>query len=90
MNKGRRKQISDVLERVEGLEAELEELKTEISDIQTDEENYLDAMPENLAGSEKAQTAEDAIAELGNAVDAVEEMETYIEDAKTALEAARE
>jgi hypothetical protein len=66
MNRERRKKIQLVA-------TELEILVNKISEIQDEEQESLDNMPENLQFSERAFAAEDAIDTLGEAIDTVNE-----------------
>ena len=53
MNKARRKNIQDVVN-------QLEDLKSTLEDLQGEEEEYRDNIPENLQGSERYEKAEEA------------------------------
>jgi len=61
MNKQRRKQVNDLI-------SKLENLKEEFELIQTDEQNYFDNIPENLQSSERYERAETAVEYLNSAV----------------------
>lgn len=50
MNKQRRKQISEVVSRVESVQAELESLLDDIQGIMDEETEYRDNIPENMQG----------------------------------------
>ncbi len=67
MNKKRRKNIQDVVEQLEGLKTTLEELQGE-------EEEYRDNIPENLRGSERYEKADEACDALSDAVSALEDV----------------
>lgn len=76
MNNNRRKEIKDVLDRIKGFEIEisetmskLEDLKSDMEDILTDEENARDNIPESLQDSEQYEKADVACDNLANAVD---------------------
>ena len=71
MNKDRRERLNGICEQLEALASELEEVKSE-------EEQYMDSMPENMQGGEKYEAAEIAVIELENAIN-------YINDAVTAI-----
>lgn len=66
MNKIRRKGLQSII-------YQIEELKSSLEDLQAEEEEYRDNMPENLWGSERYDKAETAIAGMENAVSALEE-----------------
>ena len=61
MNKARRKNIQDVVN-------QLEDLKSTLEDLQGEEEEYRDNIPENLQGSERYEKAEEACDTLSEAV----------------------
>jgi hypothetical protein len=72
MNNQRRKRIESLKEQFESLILELEEIEQE-------EEEYLENIPENLQGSERYSNSENALAEI-------QEAKQYFEDACTCLE----
>lgn len=71
MNKARRKNIQDVVD-------QLEELKSALEGIQSEEEEYRDNIPENLQGSERYEKADEACDALGEAVDGLEDVITSL------------
>lgn len=75
MNKMRRKQLDEVI-------AKIEEAKELLEVLQEEEEEYRDNMPENLQGSEKYELADEAVDNMSNAVDALEEAISCIESAQ--------
>lgn len=75
MNKMRRKQLDEVI-------AKIEEAKELLEVLQEEEEEYRDNMPENLQGSEKYERADEAVDNMSSAVDALEEAISYIESAQ--------
>lgn len=74
MNRMRRKALSDIMDKLEELKADLEALKDE-------EEEYRDNMPDNLQGSERYELAENACDNLGSALDSLDDAVSYIEEA---------
>jgi len=95
MNKERRKSIDVTMEQLKGaLEAfnsvEVEQPKFDTETIRDEEQEYFDAMPEGLQAGEKGQTAEEAISQLTEAYDALDEAEGYLADLKAAVETALE
>lgn len=62
MNKQRRKSISENINL-------LENIKSNIEDILSDEECYFDNMPENLQGSLRGEESQEAIDLLNEAID---------------------
>lgn len=71
MNKARRKSIQDVAD-------QLEELKSTLEDIQGEEEEYRDNIPENLQGSKRYEKADEACDTLSGAVDGLEDVITSL------------
>ena len=74
MNNARRKQIDKVI-------AMLHSANNLIENIRSDEEAYMDSMPENLQGSMRYSDAEEA---CGHLEDAISWVETAIEDLESA------
>lgn len=86
MNKNRRKELMEWVKKAEDWAAQGEELKDELENICSDEQDYFDNMPENLQGSMRGTDAEeaidtmnDAIDSMGNAIEAAEEAASCIE-----------
>jgi len=75
MNNTRRKQISEIIEQLESIKGDIEALRGE-------EQGYIDAMPENLQGSERAESAEEAISNLDLAMENMDECISCLEDSK--------
>lgn len=90
MNKPRRKQIQEVIDKLGSLQSEMEALIEEIEGIQSDEEEYRDNMPENLQGSERYERADAACDALESARDTLEESKDNIDDVISSLEEASE
>lgn len=65
MNKARREALSKVVSEIEGLRVALEELKDQ-------ESEYFDNMPESLQSGDKGQVAEEAVAQMEEALDALD------------------
>lgn len=87
MNKNRRKELMEWVSKAEVWAAQGEELKNELENICSDEEDYFDNMPENLQGSQRGMDAEEAIDAMneaidcmGNAIESAEEAASCIED----------
>lgn len=70
MNKERRKQVKDVIARIEAL----------VQNILDDEEEAFDNMPEGLQASENGMISEEAQDNLSAAIDALEEAISYLEE----------
>ena len=75
MNKARRKALDEVLSKIE-------EAKELLENLQAEEEEYRDNMPENLQGSERYEAADAAVDNMSSAVDALDEAISSIESAQ--------
>ena len=75
MNKARRKALDEVISKIE-------EAKELLENLQAEEEEYRDNMPENLQGSERYEAADAAVDNMSSAVDALEEAISSIESAQ--------
>ena len=67
MNKQRRKEIKDQIKLIE-------QVKSNIESILSDEEYYFDNMPENLQGSMRGETSQEAIDLLTESTDALQDI----------------
>lgn len=74
MNKVRRAALRKIMDKIA-------EAKEELEALQEEEEEYRDNIPENLYGSERYQTADEACDSLCEAVSQLEEAVDYIETA---------
>ena len=74
MNKIRRKNLQAIID-------QLEELKGSLEDIQAEEEEYRDNIPDNMRESERYEKADEACDNLSEAVDNLEEVISSIEAA---------
>ena len=72
MNKARKQQLRKWL-------VDLEEIKSELENICSDEESYFDNIPENLQYSQRASDSEEAIDQMNEAVSSIEEAINAIE-----------
>ena len=75
MNKARRKALDEVISKIE-------EAKELLENLQAEEEEYRDNMPENLRGSERYEAADAAVDNMSSAVDALDEAISSIESAQ--------
>lgn len=73
MNKTRRQQLRKWLE-------DMEEIKSELETICSDEQDYFDNMPENLQGSQRGMDAEGVIEQMEEAVSSIEDAISIIEE----------
>ena len=74
MNKIRRKNLQSIID-------QLEELKGSLEDLQAEEEEYRDNIPENMQESVRYEMADEACDNLSEAVDNLEEVISSIEAA---------
>ncbi len=72
MNKSRRNEISQVVADVADALANLEAAIDRIASIRDDEQEYFDVMPESLQSGERGTTAEYAIEQLDEVVEALQ------------------
>ena len=75
MNKARRKALDEVISKIE-------EAKELLENLQAEEEEYRDNMPENLQGSERYEAADAAVDNMSSAVDALDEAISSVESAQ--------
>lgn len=74
MNKVRRKALAAIA-------SQLEEVKGALEDLQFEEEEYRDNIPENLQGSGRYEQAEEAVNNIEEAVSSLEDAINFIEAA---------
>lgn len=67
MNKQRRKQIDQIITRIEALQGLIEEVNSDIETIKDEEQEALENLPESLQEGEKGQTMQSAIDSLEEA-----------------------
>ncbi len=75
MNNIRRKQIAKVIDALEGI-------REDIDSIHAEEEEAFDNMPESLEGTDRYDAMADAVSNLEDAVDLIEELIEALENAK--------
>ena len=75
MNKAHRKALDEVISKIE-------EAKELLENLQAEEEENRDNMPENLQGSERYEAADAAVDNMSSAVDALDEAISSIESAQ--------
>ena len=74
MNKIRRKALKALMD-------QLEDIKSALEEIQSEEEDYRDNIPENLQGSERYEIADAACDNLSDTVSSLEDVISSIEAA---------
>lgn len=75
MNNNRRKQISALL-------AQLNEIRDSVEQLQGEEQEGFDNLPEGLQQSEKGHSMEQAAEQLGSALESVDEALQALEEAQ--------
>ena len=75
MNNTRRKQLDELISKIE-------DVKVELESIMSDEDEYRDNMPESLQESERYQNSEDASSSMEGAMEALDEAIEKLEEAK--------
>lgn len=75
MNNTRRKQLNELISKIE-------DVKVELESIVADEEEYRDNMPESLQESERYQKSEDASGSMEEAMELLDEAIEKLEEAK--------
>ena len=90
MNREIRKQIEEVISKLESLHGEIELMKDDVQEIADMEQGYLDNMPESLQYSSNAERSSEAIDNLGYAIEEIDNVENAIQEAISYLESAKE
>lgn len=89
MNKQRRKQIDQIITRLQDELAPLiDSIREEIETIRDEEQEYYDNMPESLQSGDKGDVAQSAIEALEEGVNTLEEID--IDSIITSLNTAQE
>lgn len=90
MNNARRKALVELASRIEGFQLEIqtllekvEPLLDEVTQHREDEQEYFNAMPNALQGSDKGQAAEAAVEKLDEVIDAFEGLKGILEEFDT-------
>ena len=80
MNKERRKKITNISDRINEIEQSFDNLKAKaqemidaINEVLEEEQDYIDNMPENLADSDRAAAANEAVENIDEAIDLITE-----------------
>ena len=80
MNKQRREKIGKLKIRFQSIQAELKQLSSELSSILNEEQDAFDNMPEGLQGSYRGMCSEDAIDNMEEASDKLDEVIELLND----------
>lgn len=86
MNKNRRKELMEWVRKAEAWAAQGEEIKNELENICSDEQDYFDNMPENLQGSQRGMDAEEAIDCMNEAIECMDNAIEAAEGAASCIE----
>lgn len=80
MNKQRREEISKLKARIQGVQIELKQLSSELSSILNEEQDAFDNMPEGLQSSYRGMCSEDAIDNMEEASEKLDEVIELLSD----------
>lgn len=80
MNKQRREKISKLKIRFQSTQAELKQLSSELSSILNEEQDAFDNMPEGLQSSYRGMCSEDAIDNMEEASEKLDEVIELLND----------
>lgn len=88
MNKARRKQIEKIITMLEHAKEKIEGIHEDVENVQSEEQEAFDNIPENMQGSERYEVAEAAVDALDSAeggfdeaTDAIESIIEYLTEA---------
>ena len=88
MNKERRAAMSKLHAELDELMGKVGDIRDQIDTIKDEEQEYFDAMHENLQGGERGQAAEAAVDLLQTVYDSLDNATTEISDAMSSLDEA--
>lgn len=80
MNNSRREEINDIISKLEIIRDDLEEIGYDIDSLLTEEQDDFDNIPDNLELSERYENAQDALDNLTEANDTMEDINDQIKD----------
>ena len=86
MNSARRLQIKNIMSKLNDIKSQLDALKEAVTDIQAEEEEYRDNMPENLQESDRYCKADEACDKIEDANNNFDNIDEEIEAALDSLE----
>lgn len=75
MNKARRKQLAEIAE-------QMQELRDRIEQLQEEEQDGFDNLPESLQQGKRGEAMEQAVEQMGAALDAIDEAVHSLEEAQ--------
>lgn len=88
MNKARRKRLDDVIEQLEKFDEMRQDIMALIEDIQNEEQECLDSLPDNLSESERAEKMGEAIDNMQSAYDELDNLD--IDEIRNCIENAQD
>lgn len=88
MNKYRRQEIAAIIDKLDELQDLTNEIKEAIENIQLEEQEYYDNMPEGLQQSDRGYAADQAVNSLEEAASALDDLD--IDGIRSNLETAAE
>jgi len=88
MNNTRRKEIAELVARIEAARSELDSIKDEIDNQRDTEQEYRDNMPDAFGDGEKGQRAEEVIEHLEGAYSNLEDLDSTLSEVLDALNEA--
>lgn len=88
MNNTRRKEIAELVARIEAARSELDSIKDEIDNQRDTEQEYRDNMPDAFGDGEKGQRAEEVIEHLEGAHSNLEDLDNTLSEVLDALNEA--
>ena len=90
MNNKRRKELTTIHQEIEALKDRLLELQEQLETVVDEEREAFENIPENLAGSDRYERAEEAVDLLDEALEALDEaisgLDTTLENIENAQE----
>lgn len=90
MNNARRKELNKAIDILNSFSEKIYDAKDIVETCKDEEEEYRDSIPENLQGSDRYASSDEACDNLEQAYDYLEEVEEKINDIISSLENAAE
>ena len=88
MNKARRKEIADIIDKLDALSDLIDEVKEATDSVMSDEQEYFDNMPGGLQESDRGMSTLEVLDQLDSAVNMLDDVD--IETLRGYLESASE
>lgn len=90
MNNSRRKELANLIDRIEAMQGAIDDIKGDLEAVRDDEQEYRDNMPESLGDGDKGQRADEVVSTLDDALGDLGDIESTMETIRDALNAAAE